>query len=431
MTAVFAILVSLIVVTPALTIIDGTFAEGFILAIAATAIALVALTLHTGELRRLAQLVKPIAIIVFVPCIWMLIQIVPVPGRWPAHPAWMSASAALGKPLMGSISLDIGATWLSLARYVLVVAIAIVTTVVTLDRQRAEAILLLLTAAAVLVAAGLIVSDLGYLGFAQFDLSAPRGQALNIAVIGLILSCATAIRTYENHEMRRARSGKSDTSPIIAIAVSIVALTICLSAIVADADAVLLLAAVFGVSILISVAAIRRLRLGPWGRSGIAAAAIVGAIGFFAASSANKDVDPTISLSSQPQISIAATERMLSDAKWAGTGAGTFEALLPIYRDVDDAYSYTAPTAAASVAVEMGRPFFWGLIILALIGAGSLFKRALIRGRDYYYSAAGAGCVVALLVSSFANAGIFGLAASLLTSVICGLALAQSKSWST
>lgn len=430
MTAVFAILVSLIVATPVLTISGGTFAEGYVLAIAAAAIALVALTLPAAELRRLARLVKPIAIIVLVPCIWLLIQIAPVSGRWLAHPVWMSASAALNRPLTGHISLDIGATWLCLARYFLVVAIAIITTAVTLDRQRAEAILFLLTAAAVSIAAGLIVSDLGYLRFVQLDVSAPRGQALNIAVIGLILSCATAIRTYENHEMRRARSERSDTSPAIAIAVSIVALTICLSVVVADADAAVLLATVFGVSILISTTAIRRLRLGPWGQSGIAAAAIIGTIGFFAVNPTNKEVDPTLSLSSQPNAVIATTERMLSDAKWAGTGGGTFEALLPMYRDADGTYS-KAPTAAAAVAVEMGRPFLWGLVILASIGAGSLFKRALTRGRDYLYPASGAGCVVALLVSSFANAGIFGLAASLLTGVVCGLALAQSRSWST
>ncbi len=75
----------------------------------------------------------------------------------------------------------------------------------------------------------------------------------------------------------------------------------------------------------------------------------------------------------------------------------------------------------------MGRPFFWGLVILALIGAVMLFRRALLRGRDYYYAACGAGCLVALLISSFASAGIFSLAASLLTGSVLGMALAQSK----
>ena len=57
-----------------------------------------------------------------------------------------------------------------------------------------------------------------------------------------------------------------------------------------------------------------------------------------------------------------------------------------------------------------------------------LFRAALLRGRDYVYSSAGAGCIVALLISLFANDGILGLTPSLMISVVCGLAFAQSKS---
>ncbi len=53
MTAVFTIFVSLIVITPVLTIVDSTFVDGLILANAATATALIALTFHAGDFRRL------------------------------------------------------------------------------------------------------------------------------------------------------------------------------------------------------------------------------------------------------------------------------------------------------------------------------------------------------------------------------------------
>src|SRR5262245_31239990 len=96
----------------------GVLATGFLLGIAAGAVALIAMTMSADEFRRLATLWKPIAPIALVPCIWMLIQIVPVPGRF-AHPAWMSASVALGKPLAGAITLDIGETLLGFARYCL------------------------------------------------------------------------------------------------------------------------------------------------------------------------------------------------------------------------------------------------------------------------------------------------------------------------
>lgn len=426
MTAVFTVLVSLIVVTAVLAIIGSLFMEGLVLAIAATATALVALTLDADKFHRLATLLNPIAPVLLIPCIWMLFQIVPVSDHWLAHPAWASASAALGKPSMGAISLDIGATLLCLARYSLILAVGIMTATVALDRQRAEAVLFLLTATAVAIAAGLIGSS--YLRAAGFDLYAQRAQMADIAAIGMILSCATAIHAYENHEIQRARSRKSGSQPPYAVSFSLAGFAVCLLAVMTDADAILLLAASCGIGILLSVAAIRRFRFGPWGQSGIVAAAIVGLIGFFAAHPMAKDVDLTLSLASPSQTSTA--ERILADTKWAGTGAGTFKALLPIYRDADDTGSYTAPTAAASVAVEMGRPFFWSGVILALIGAWVLFRRALTRGRDYVYAGAGAGCIVAVLVSSFANEGTLGLAASFFISVICGLALAQSKSWS-
>jgi hypothetical protein len=207
-------------------------------------------------------------------------------------------------------------------------------------------------------------------------------------------------------------------------AASITPLFICLSAILISADPVLFLATLFGTGIVIALLAIRRWRLGLLGQAGITALAAITVFGFFAVVPAMKDVDPTLALSTQGQMS--SIERMLSDAKWGGSGAGSFEALLPIYRDTAD--SLEIPTAAAAIAIEMGRPFLWTCVIVALIGASTLFRRALLRGRDYVYSSAGAGCIIALLISLFANDGILGLTASLMISVVCGLAFAQSKS---
>jgi hypothetical protein len=428
--AVFRILISLIVVTPVLAIVGSLFLEGFVLAIAGTAIALVALALRDGDVRRLTTLLKPIAPFLLLPCLWMLLQVIPVASHWLAHPAWMSASAALGKPLLGTVSLDIGATLLCLARYSLTLAIAVVAIATALERQRAEVILLLLTAAAALIAAGLI--GLSCFRTTGFDLIPERAQMATIAVIGMILSCATVIQSYERHEIQRIRSRKSiSDQPAYAIAFSIATFATCLLAIMTVTDSALLLAAVCGCCVLISVTAIRRLRLGPWGRSGIVAAVIVGLIGFFAANPIAKNGDLTLALASPSQISTSTAERILADARWAGNGAGTFRALSLIYRDADDADSYAAPTVAAAVAIEMGRPFLWTLVILALISAWMLFKRSLTRGRDYFYAGAGAGCIVAILITSFANEGAFGLVAPLFIAVVCGLALAQSKSWSS
>jgi hypothetical protein len=242
----------------------------------------------------------------------------------------------------------------------------------------------LLTGTAALIAAELIGYDLGYLRLPGYEHLGERADTMNIAVIGFILSCATTIRAYEHLDSTQHR--KSRMMAMLAASASTAALFICLSAILISADAVLFLAALFGTGVLIAVLAIRRWRLGPLGQAGIAALAAVAVFGFFAVVPAKKDADPTLALSTQGQIS--SIERMLSDAKWGGSGAGSFEALLPIYRDTAD--SVEIPTAAATIAIEMGRPFLWTCVIVALIGASTLFRRALLRGRDYVYSSAGA-----------------------------------------
>jgi hypothetical protein len=204
---------------------------------------------------------------------------------------------------------------------------------------------------------------------------------------------------------------------------SVASLVICLSAILISAATVLLFAGLFGSGILVSAWAIRRWRLGLWGRAGIAALAAVVAVGFFAMVPAKRGADPTLALSTQVRSS--SIERMLSDAKLGGSGAGSFDALSALYRDGQDPET---PTAAAAIAIEMGQPFLWACVIVSLLAASTLFRRALLRGRDYVYPSAGAGCIVSLLITLFASDGAFGLMASLMTGVLCGLAFGQSRS---
>jgi hypothetical protein len=425
MIVAFIILTSLIALLPALMMVDGILANGVVSATVAVAMVTVVLTLHSSDLNRFSRLLRPTAFIVlFIPCLWMLLQVLPIPSRSLANPVWVSASTALDKPFVGAISLDISATLLSLTRYCAILAAAFVTATVALNKQRAGSVLSLLTGIAALIAAELIGYDLGYLRLPGYEHLGERADAMNIAVIGFILSCAMAIRAYERLDSTRQR--KSRMTAIVPVSASVAPLFVCLSAILISADLVLFLAALFGAGILIAVLAIRRWRLGPLGQAGIAALAAVAVFGFLAFVPATKDADPTLALSTQGRIS--SIERMLSEAKWAGSGAGSFEALLPIYRASDEADSLELPTAAAAIAVEMGRPFLWTCVIVVLIGASTLFRRALLRGRDYVYSGAGAGCMIALLILSFANNGILGLTASLMISIMCGLAFAQSKS---
>jgi hypothetical protein len=181
-------------------------------------------------------------------------------------------------------------------------------------------------------------------------------------------------------------------------------------------------AAVVGTVTVVSVFAIRRWRLGLWGQTGLAATAVVILIALVA-TAPGKDADITLGLAGQRSGSI---ERMLSDVRWNGSGAGTFDALSPIYRDIDHADVRDNLTAAAVIAIEMGRPFLWFCCIAMIAGAAVLLRRAVQRGQDCFYVSAGAGCLLAFLVSSFGVYGTLGTTSSLLLSLVCGLAIAQS-----
>jgi hypothetical protein len=421
MTAAFILLSSLLTIVPTLMMVDGILAEGVTSAIVAIALMSVAFSLHAVDLNRFSRLFRPsVFIILLIPCFWMLLQVLPISIQALTNPVWLSSSSALDKPFVGAISLDIGSTLLSLTRYCTGLAAGFVTAALTLNKPRAESILFLLTAVAGLIAIESVGFNLDYLHLPGFD----QTDAKNIAVIGFVLSCATAILVYEHLGTPGTRPRDSK----VAVFTSMAVLLICLSAILISADAILIFAAVFGAGILISVLVIRKWRLGPWGMAGIAAIGAIVVVGFFAVAS-RKDADPTLIFSTQDKI--FSIERMLSDTKWAGSGAGTFDALLPLYRDTHEADSFDIPTAAATIAVEMGQPFLWACVIAFLIGASTLFQRAYRRRRNYVYSSAGAGCIIALLISLFANNGMLSVTASLVIGVLAGLAFAQSKSASS
>jgi len=126
---------------------------------------------------------------------------------------------------------------------------------------------------------------------------------------------------------------------------------------------------------------------------------------------------------------MALSERVLADAPVVGTGAGTFAAVAPIYREVDDPPpGPVAPTTAAAVAVELGKPMLFMIVVATAAAILLLLRASLQRGRDSFYSAMAGSCLITLLLLAFTNAGLLGIATSLIAAVVLGLGLAQSKS---
>jgi hypothetical protein len=119
----------------------------------------------------------------------------------------------------------------------------------------------------------------------------------------------------------------------------------------------------------------------------------------------------------------------LNDAPLVGTGAGTFPALAPIYREKDDPPSASVPaTTASALAIELGKPAFW-LILAGTAGFIVILLRAsLRRGRDSFYAAMAGGALLATALLAFTNAGQLGMSPGLIVAAIVGLGIGQSES---
>ena len=198
------VLALLIISTPVTLIVDGPVVHGLVTAAAATSVASIALQFRPGEAQFLSLLIRPAAIIAAFPALWMVFQVLPLNSVGLANPIWESAATALGHSLAGSISIDPGATLISLARYLSFVAIAFVSAALTIDRQRAQACLYLLTAIVSLIALIVLAIVLGGFTFPSNSGGKPViNAATDISCLGVILATATAFHAFETLERRK------------------------------------------------------------------------------------------------------------------------------------------------------------------------------------------------------------------------------------
>jgi hypothetical protein len=427
----FYLLVMLICATPAFLIIDSPIEDGVIPVILALAFAFVARTIRPGQADHFSNLARPVAIVAAVPAVWIIVQMLPLGITGVSNPIWDSASVGIGHPIRGSISIDPGITLLSLCRYFTMTAALFLSLVASLDRQLAQWVLFALMTATASIALVLIGDDIAHTNF----LFAADGKSLGIgaldsAALGLILSFASAIGEFDRFQTQRIKGQSSITAFAIAFTFCIIAFAACTIAIFLHPSGYLILAAASGPATLVGVVLIRRLGLGPWGRWAIGSIAIIISISVVATQPASRVA--TLTLPLVPQVSdshASLVERILAAAPWAGTGAGTYAALMPIYRDVDEAIiSNSPPNVATKIAIEAGRAAVWTVLFIAIAAAVALFRGALRRGRDSFYPAAGAGCVVTVVLLSFTNVGMTQTTTSVLAAAILGLAFAQRVS---
>lgn len=425
MSAVTLVLFFLIAITPALLFVDGPLCLGAWSAVLSVGLAVVARTIRPSEAARLTTLARPVAVVASIPAIVMLVQVLPVPDFFPTNnPIWQSVATALGRPILGSISIDIGSTLLSLCRYLAWSGVGVLSIAVAIERQRAEKILFAATLASIAMAALVIANDVGVFNvFKNEPAASARIAALDGAALGLILSAACAERAYELFQERTQSLAKMLRN----IVLSTVGFATCAVAIALGDNNNVLFAGAAGVAALLGIVLVRRLGLGLWGALAFAVVTCAIGLGIVAGHLRQGASDPTVDFAAESS-SKAITERMLADSPWLGTGAGTYQILVPIYRLGFESANPEPPTAAAELAVEVGRPLLWFGILGGIAMLISLVRGAVGRGRDSFYPAAGAAALVVLLVTAFGNAGMFGSALQIVSGAVLGLAFAQRRS---
>jgi cell division protein FtsW (lipid II flippase) len=189
-------------------------------------------------------------------------------------------------------------------------------------------------------------------------------------------------------------------------------------------------AAACGFATMTWVLVVRRLGLGLWTRAALAILAIAAAA--FVVSNQLGQAGYWLPLrfaASPPSTLTPLAQRLLAETPWAGSGAGTFAALVPIYRGGEEvAVSATAPTTAADFAIELGWPALCAFVLIMLFVAVLLMRGALQRGRDSFHATAAGGCAVLITVEAFCDPSLEAAAASSLAAVLLGLGIAQSVS---
>jgi hypothetical protein len=421
------LLAFLICISPVAIFFDGTILHGVLAGIAAIGIAVVSTTMRPGETSFLISVIRSPAVLAGIPALWILIQVLPL--RTLAHPIWTSAEAAIGHPLAGAISIDIGASVMALGKYLSIVAITLFAAAVAVDRRRAETILFSLWTATVVIA--LSALSIRLLSGSNLKASAAAlTQASDSMAVGVTIAAAATVRAIERFETRHDSLNRSAVGLSRNLSLCVTALLFCTAALGFVAPVGPLVAAASGVGVLGSVILIRRLGLGRWSSATVALLAGVVAIYLVADEPGLSIKGPTMAFASEaPASLVAMSQRILNDTPSTGTGAGTFAAIATVYRESgDQTPQFTAPTAATALVIELGRPMSWFIATGLAIAILALLRASLRRGRDSFYAAAGAGALVTVLVLSFMNAETLGTGAAVVAATTYGLAIAQSRS---
>jgi hypothetical protein len=355
-------------------------------------------------------------VVAAIPALWTVIQLLPI--GFLANPIWVSAEAALGSSRHGSITIDLGATIMALGFYLSLIAIALSSAAVAVDRYRAGSILYALNSAAILTAALLILRQLT----GSFDaVPSDQGAAIACAGIGVVVAVAGLIKTIESERTSRWH--------VVVLAGYTAAFVVSALALVIAGQYAVWIAVAYSLAAILGVAVIRRFDFGTFGIVALASLPLgLGVLLISHQPNLQSDGPALAFTSPSSPTAISASQRILGDTPWLGVGAGAFSAISPIYRNIDDPPMPNPPNAVTGLLVELGRPMTALIGLVTCIAIVVLLRGSLRRGRDSFYPAAGAACLLGLLLLAFVNAGILAISPAILVASMIGLAFGQSKS---
>ncbi len=413
-------------VTPVLLFFDNLVFVGAIQFFVAINLIIIAAGMRPGEARHVFKLVRIPAVIATIPLLWMLIQLLPLAVGL-SRSIWESAASALETPrLLANMTIDPGLTLIAVSYFGAMAGIALLATAVSIDRQRAEKLLLSLGAVAAVISLTLLVNQIG--GFNAGN--EPGGNytyaaMMTTSIVGSILFAASMIMTVEKYE-RRHGPRISLSRPLLPIGVTTAGLLICCFPLIAGDASHAIFVAACGLATIVVIYAVRRLGFGP--RTGLAMACVAV---IAAAMVIWTRGDHTVTELSLRYVTAANSQELMLDKRIldavgpTGSGAGTFPGVSTIYGAQGPA-SLRPATFAAKIAIELGRPALWIIVGLACVQIALFARCAFNRGRDCFYALAAAGVTVAIVLDCFTSEGLANPAVSLLVALTLGLGIGQS-----
>lgn len=410
--------------SPFAIFVDRATGYGLVAGMAAMGLVCVSIGLRPGEIKFLLSTIWRGLVVAAIPALWIVIQLLPI--RFLANPIWASAAAALGYSRHGSITIDVGATVMALGFYLSLIAISLSAAAIAIDRHRAASILYALNIATVLSAVLLMLRQ-----FTEVfrDFPADGSATAACASIGVVVALAGLIKTTERERTRTTETRVTRRWHVASLIGFLAAFIVSTLVVVITMQYAAWIAVAYSLAVILGVAIIRRFEFGAWGIAALAALPVGLGVLLISHQPNLQSDGPALAFTSptSPAL-ISASQRMLADTPWSGVGAGAFAAISPVYRNIDDPPMPQPPNAVTGLLVELGIPMTVIIGIVTCIAIIVLLRASLRRGRDSFYPAAGAACLLGIFLLSFVNDGILATVPAVLMASVIGLAFGQSKS---